>query len=128
MEWDGYFPAFLIWRTEPFLTYGEQIAKVRNGKINRNVQPTTPLYLAGDLGEGLARAPITFYNQTARYLDRLLFRDKNEYGVNSSDSSTSREDRYKDPSRAVGADHNVIFADDVDKTAAPTSAAMSFTP
>ena len=81
MEADGYFPAFLIWRTEPLLTYGEQIAKVRNGKINRNIQPTTPLYLAGDLGEGLARAPITFYNQTARYLDRPLFRDKTEYGV-----------------------------------------------
>ncbi len=113
MEADGYFPAFLIWRTEPLLTYGEQIAKVRNGKINRNIQPTTPLYLAGDLGEGLARAPITFYNQTARYLDRLLFRDKTEYGVDVG-GSIGQKHRYNDPSREVNADHNVIFANDVD--------------
>ena len=114
MELDGYFPAYLNWRTEALLTYGEQISKVRNGKINRNLQVTTPLYLAADLGAGLARAPITFYNQTARYLDRLVFRDKIEYGVDV-DGSVSRKHHYTKESGEVGYKSNVVYGERIDK-------------
>lgn len=63
---DGYYPIFLIWPTGPLETYLEQITFVRNGVRRSNPQLLrAPLYFAGDIGQGLARAPVT-------YLDRLL--------------------------------------------------------
>ncbi len=63
---DGYYPIFLIWPTGPMDTYLEQVTFVRNGVRRSNPQLLrAPLYIAGDIGQGLARAPVT-------YLDRLI--------------------------------------------------------
>lgn len=63
---DGYYPVFLVWPTGPIDTYLEQITFVRNGVRRSNPQLLrAPLYLAGDIGQGLSRAPVT-------YLDRLV--------------------------------------------------------
>ncbi len=63
---DGYYPIFLVWPTGFIDTYLEQITFVRNGVRRSNPQLLrAPLYLVGDIGQGLARAPVT-------YLDRLV--------------------------------------------------------
>jgi hypothetical protein len=64
---DGYFPVFLVWQTGAFDTYFEQITRVRNGELKNNLQVSFPLYLAGDVGEGIIRSPITLWNSVIRY-------------------------------------------------------------
>jgi hypothetical protein len=114
MERDGYFPAFLIWRTEALATYGEQIGKVRNGVLKESIQSTSPLYIAGDLGVGLARAPVTFYNSTGRYIDRILFRRlSNEYDVETA-GTKSADQRYDDDNQPVSDKKNIIYANGAD--------------
>ncbi len=64
---DGYFPVFLIWQTGAFETYFEQILQIRNGELKDRWQVSSPLHLAGDIGEGIVRSPITLWNSVARY-------------------------------------------------------------
>lgn len=45
----------------------EQISRVRNGRLKRSPSATTPLYLAGDLGEGIALSPVTLWKSLERY-------------------------------------------------------------
>ena len=50
------------------------------------------MYLFGDIGQGLARAPITFYNSGRRFLESTLIVDKDEYTL-SDDIRKIRERR-----------------------------------
>jgi len=90
---DGFFPVFLIWQTGAFETYFEQISKVRNGRLRNAPHPSTPIYLAGDVGEGIVRSPITLWNSVKRYWDSTVS-VKPEYEVrNDRDKArkTARE-------------------------------------
>ena len=87
-----YFPVFLAWKTGAFETYFDQITYARNGVRHRNAQISAPMYLFGDIGQGLARAPITFYNSGRRFLESTLIVDKDEYTL-SDDIRKIRERR-----------------------------------
>ncbi|MDJ0944329.1 MAG: hypothetical protein QNJ30_12730 [Kiloniellales bacterium] len=64
---DGYYPIFLIWPTGPVDTYLEQVAFVRNGTRQSDPQLLgAPLNFVGDLGQGLARAPVNYLSQLFR--------------------------------------------------------------
>ena len=72
---DGYYPVFLIWPTGPLDTYFEQILNVRNVVRGDANYLTAPLYLVGDIGQGLARAPVNFVNQVRRFAGTRLVSD-----------------------------------------------------
>ncbi|MSO93585.1 MAG: hypothetical protein EXQ86_09335 [Rhodospirillales bacterium] len=76
MRKDGYYPVFMIWRTGPLATYWDQIAHVRTGDVSEVPSPTFPLYLAGDLGQGFARAPVNLKNQFKRYWRSEVVQDE----------------------------------------------------
>ncbi len=66
---DGYYPIFLAWPTGALDTYLEQIAFVRNGTRHSSPQYlSAPLYLLGDIGQGLVRAPVNYLNQLQRFV------------------------------------------------------------
>ncbi|MBM3951332.1 MAG: hypothetical protein FJ311_07745 [Rhodospirillales bacterium] len=73
---DGYYPIFLIWRTSALETYWEQVAHVRTGEVEDSPSLTTPLYITGDFGQGVARAPVNFKNQVKRFWRSEIDRDK----------------------------------------------------
>lgn len=65
----GFYPIFLIWPTGPLDTYFEQVAYVRNGtRVEDPMLLRAPLNVAGDFGQGLARAPVNYVNQVTRFV------------------------------------------------------------
>ena len=73
----------MIWSSGVVATYGEQSAYVRNGLLNKDLQPTTPLYIASDIAASIARAPQTWINETSRFIDSVVLSDPKEYSLDN---------------------------------------------
>lgn len=92
MREDGYYPVFLIWRTSPFDTYWDQIAHVRKGDYSELPSPTFPLYLVGDLGQGLARAPVNLKDQIKLFWSSEVAQDE-AFKIDEDYARKSRNDK-----------------------------------
>ena len=61
---DGYYPIFINWRSGLVSSYSEYLLTARQGRTHRRLGPlTSPFFLVGDLGRGIAHAPVTWYHQ-----------------------------------------------------------------
>ena len=77
-----YYPIFMIWSTGPLETYAEQILQARGGQIQHTHYQPAPLSLIGDIGQGIARAPIVYWDNAIRNQESTIFADElNDFGV-----------------------------------------------
>ncbi len=77
MHETDYYPIFMIWSTAALETYFEQISKTRGGQIRENPQPA-PLSLIGDVGQGMARAPVVYWDNAIRYAESTVLVDEKD--------------------------------------------------
>lgn len=67
---DDIYPVFMVWDTQLWRSYGEQVFSLRDGQLsNRRHYGTGALYVLGDAIEGLGRAPSTYAAQGRRFVD-----------------------------------------------------------
>ena len=107
----GYYPIFMVWPTGGFDSYMEQVLRARNGRLISSKRWAAPLYVLGDLGQGIARAPINYANQFGRFRHYVEERDKDEYSV-----QTKKYGDYQIQSGTpINSQSNLLFSDRVDE-------------
>ncbi|MDH3912919.1 MAG: hypothetical protein OEU09_16655, partial [Rhodospirillales bacterium] len=118
---DGYYPIFLAWPTGALDTYLEQIAFVRNGTRHSSPQYlSTPLYLLGDIGQGLVRAPVNYMNQLQRFVSAsnpFDDSDKREFFLTRAEEICRDAEPADDggPGHAAASEDKVCEKTDVNK-------------
>jgi hypothetical protein len=109
MKRDGYFPVFLTWSTGFFSSYWEQILYSRDGARRSRMQfASVPFYILGDIGQGIVRSPVTFYEHLQAFWQSSLSQDKPWFRV-------ADDDRLFKNDGPVTANTNVLTDPDVDQ-------------
>ena len=72
---DDYFPVFLIWDSHWWSSYNEQKIYVRDGRFEKGFRLTIPFDYLGDIGQGLIRAPVVYFEQGTWFLNPFLSGD-----------------------------------------------------
>lgn len=107
MEADGHMPLLLLWRTGGLETWWEQSSRVRGGYRFERAVWDTPIYIASDLVQAVARAPVTYLKQLGRVGERYQ-NDESQGWLLHNEAARYRR------AAPVGAANNVVFHDHVD--------------
>ena len=95
----GYYPVFIGWRSGLLSTYAEHLTRLRQGRVTGRLRGwlTAPLYLVGDVGDGVMHAPALLvrrvFNSARSRADRR----------NARALYTQLEERYKEARAGGGA-------------------------
>ena len=99
---DGYFPIFMIWPTGLFDSYQEQVVYVRNGRhYTRPRYATAPFHVIGDIGQGIARAPMNYESLIPRFYQANFQKDETDYSMKLSDALSIKDDGILRPEQNV---------------------------
>ena len=62
-----YYPVFIGWRSGLLSTYAEHLTRLRQGRVTGRLRGwlTAPLYLVGDVGDGVMHAPPCWYGASS---------------------------------------------------------------
>ena len=106
---DRYFPVFLIWDSHWWSSYNEQKLYVLDGRFKKSFKLTSPFDYITDIGVGLIRAPVVYFEQGTWFLEPEVSGKEFKMEEYTKSSGTAI---YEQTKGRVGMTNNVLIGKD----------------